>query len=294
MSTPIASQGTAVDDFSLMTTPVLLLKDGKPVSQGTGFFFATSDASSKPRVPFLVTNYHVLTGYAPGESGPKKGDAIRFFLHRDRTKPALVKQIDFPLYAKTGDPVWISSAKNLDADIAMIPLADQVLKDANVIVFVEQNTKSNMKIGPTSAVTLIGYPYGYFDTTNFLPIWKGGTIASEPDWNFQGKRMFVVDVAAFPGMSGSPVIAIASGVYPGKDGATVVGGVRQLLGIFASVPMHTENKFLEELAAQKSKLGIVQNTSLNLGHVWKSDLIVEIAESFDVADYTKRILNKLK
>ena len=86
MSATPMSQPIVVDEFSLMTTPVLLLKGGTQVSQGTGFFFATTDANGKPMVPFLVTNYHVLTGYAPGEKGPRKGDTIRFFLHRDRSK----------------------------------------------------------------------------------------------------------------------------------------------------------------------------------------------------------------
>lgn len=50
-----------VDELSLMTTPVVLLDGTKQVSLGTGFFFATTDATGKPQIPFLVTNYHVLT-----------------------------------------------------------------------------------------------------------------------------------------------------------------------------------------------------------------------------------------
>lgn len=169
-------------------------------------------------------------------------------------------------------------------------MAPAVLAGGRVIVFAEKDLASNMRITPMSAVTLIGYPHGYFDTTNFLPIWKRGSIASEPDYDFQGKRLFVVDVSAFPGMSGSPVLAMAAGMYPSKEGGTVVGDVRQLLGIFASLQMMQEKKFVEEVAITAPKLAVTQATSLQLGHVWKAAIIKEIVQGFDAASYEKRIL----
>lgn len=78
---PLAEAGMNIDELSLMTTPILLFDGSKQISLGTGFFFASSDADGKLKIPFLVTNYHVLTGYSPGENGPRKGDRIRFFLH---------------------------------------------------------------------------------------------------------------------------------------------------------------------------------------------------------------------
>lgn len=283
-----------VDELSLMTTPVLLLDGAKQVSLGTGFFFAKTDDAGKPTVAFLVTNYHVLTGYAPGQKGPKKGDRIRYFLHTDPVKPESVKTVEFPLYTTGGSPTWITNPSEPSADIALIPIPSSAAQGTHVIVFGEKDTKSEIRIAPMSPVTLVGYPYGYFDTKNFLPIWKTGSIASEPGYDFQGKRLFVVDVSAFPGMSGSPVLAIGMGSYPGKNGGLVAGDARQLLGVFASIETLQEKKFVEEIAVEQAKkMGVITATSLELGHVWKADIILEIVRAFDASSYESRITKNL-
>ena len=84
-------------------------------------------------------------------------------------------------------------------------------------VFVEGHTRTDLKIRPTSGATLLGYPYGFYDKKHLLPIWKTGHIASEPDVDFEGEPTFLVDVSAFPGMSGSPVLAAGSGVYESEE-----------------------------------------------------------------------------
>ena len=66
-----------------MTTPVLLMNGGRAVSQGTGFFFASTDADGTIDTVFLVTNYHVVTGHAPLSNEPRAGDRIRFVMHRN-------------------------------------------------------------------------------------------------------------------------------------------------------------------------------------------------------------------
>jgi V8-like Glu-specific endopeptidase len=86
-----------------------------------------------------------------------------------------------------------------------------------------------MKIRAGGLVTLIGYPYDYYDKKNSLPVWKTGHIASEPAVDFEGNPLFVVDVSAFPGMSGAPVFAIADGTYEHEDGMIHAGSVRRLL-----------------------------------------------------------------
>ena len=67
----------AAEHLSLITTPVLLFKGDEFVSQGTGFFYLLSDKKNGD-VVFLITNYHVLTGYPPEEKKTPKGDNIKF------------------------------------------------------------------------------------------------------------------------------------------------------------------------------------------------------------------------
>lgn len=279
-----------VDHLSLSTTPVVLLKGDQPVSQGTGFYFArTVDEQS---VVFLVTNYHVLTGHAPEEHKPPIGDNITFQFHNSATQTGDVRTVRLPLFTKQSKPIWITNDSVPDADMAILPVVTDFYKGCDIRCISADWAASKLKLRPTSDVTLIGYPYGYYDKTNALPIWKTGTIASEPSVDFEGKPLVVIDVSAFPGMSGAPAVAISYGMYEVEGGGTAIGGTRRFLGLYASMQMLKEQKYLEQLA-QGATLGIVTEESLELGHVWKAKLIVDTVDAVDVEKYQKDVLKNL-
>ena len=281
-----------VEHLSMITTPVILLKDNETLSQGTGFYYGLHD-SSHGTILFLVTNYHVLTGYPSKVTKPPKGDNIIFYMHKDADNPGDVKQIRFPLFTKNGKPIWLSSKEFPHADVAVIPIVASLCGDAKVFGISEDWTVGNIKVRPTSTITLIGYPYGYYDKKNWLPVWKTGGIASEPDVDFEGKPLFLVDISAFPGMSGSPGFAIAYGAYETIEGPTTVGHVQKFLGIYASMQVLEEEKYLEELTSE-SRLGVVVDESLELGHIWKASLIINIAREINVKKYESEILKNLR
>lgn len=281
----------AIEHLSMITTPVILLKGDKIVSQGTGFYYGLKD-SSPNTILFLVTNYHVLTGYSPKETNPPKGDNIIFYFHKDVQNTGDVKEIKLPLFTKNGKPIWLSSKEFPQADVAIIPLVASLCNDVKILGISEDWAKGDIKVRPTSTITLIGYPYGYYDKKNWLPVWKTGSIASEPDVDFEGKPLFLVDISAFPGMSGSPAFAIAYGAYETIAGPTTVGHVQKFLGIYASMQMLKEEKYLEEIISE-SKLGLVVSESLELAHIWKASLIIKIIKEIDVKKYESEILKNL-
>jgi hypothetical protein len=53
-------------------------------------------------------------------------------------------------------------------------------------------------------VFILGYPFG--PEPPGFPVWKRGSIASEPDLAQLGAKYLLIDTASLPGMSGSPVI----------------------------------------------------------------------------------------
>ena len=281
----------SVDHISLITTPIFLRSGPEPVMQGTGFFFALK--RDEKTFVFLVTNFHVLTGAPPSENKPPIGDNIVFYCHRDRSNPADVKRIAYPLFTTDGNPVWITSGQFPDADIAAIPLASAVTSGCQISGISKDWTSGKIKLRPTSVITLVGYPHGYYDKVNSLPVWKTGAIASEPSVNFGGKPLFLVDISAFPGMSGSPAFAIAYGSYEGEEGGTIIGNIRKFLGIYASMQMVEQRRFLEEFQTDR-KLGIIEQLRLELGHIWKAELVNDLIESIDVEDYELNILRKLR
>ncbi|MCC7185324.1 MAG: trypsin-like peptidase domain-containing protein [Acidobacteria bacterium] len=257
-----------VEPVSLMTTPVYLFQGNRQISQGTGFFYGVANAANVIDTVFLVTNYHVVTGNSPNTTLAAKGDRVIFYLHTDKQDPARVKQVALPLYSTAGVPQWVQSEEHPEADLVLVPLPPEVYSGIEIFVFDESHTRGKITIRPTSPATLLGYPYGFSDDVNRLPVWKTGHVASEPNVDFQGKPSFLVDVSAFPGMSGSPVLAVANGVYEDDQGAMGMGRVIRLLGVFSAMPV------------MRSDIPGMPDTSLELGIVWKSSIIVELARKY--------------
>lgn len=277
----------------MITTPVILLKGNKEISQGTGFYYGSKGPSDNSHVLFLVTNYHVLTGHPPESTKPPKGDNIVFYLHKDANIPGDIKRVRYPLFTKSGKPVWFTSEEYAQADVAVIPLVASIFTDAKVQGISDDWAGGNIKLRPTSTITLIGYPYGYYDKKNWLPIWKTGNIASEPDVDFEGKPLFLVDISAFPGMSGAPAFAIVHGAYETVEGPTTVGLIQKFLGIFASMQIVKEERYLEEITSE-SKPGIIIDKSLDLGHIWKANLIIRMTNEFDADRYVNEVVKELQ
>jgi len=281
-----------VDNISLSTTPVFLLRGDKVVSQGTGFFYVHQDLNDT-QILYLITNYHVLTGSSPSENKSPIGDNISIQFHYSETEPGKIKPIRYPLFAKNGKPVWITSSSYPEADLAVIPLVTSLYKDCKINCISAKWAEGKLKVRPTTNIALVGYPYGFYDKKNGLPIWKTGSVASEPSIDFDGKPLFLIDVSAYPGMSGSPVFAISYGMYEMEEGGTSIGGIRRFLGVYASMQMIGKNKYLEEIV-HDAKFGIVEYESLEIGYVWKADLVLKTIKSIDVEKYDEEVLKNLE
>ncbi len=265
--------------LSLVTTLITLKSMGIPKSLGTGFFYCNDD-----NVIFLVTNFHVLTGVSPNERSQKSfiGDEIEIKL-RDKHGKIYAKIIQL---FENGNRLWLEHPTDMEADIALIPLVPELLADADFRCITKKTSISNIQINPSSQVVMIGYPHGYHDSVNNLPIWKTGSLASEPDFDFDGKRLIVVDISAFPGMSGSPALYVSHSGYHTKNGDMMmtVGMQVHFLGVYASMQMLNSDLYLEQVQ-NSTRYKISHSESLQLGQVWKSALLEEIADSFDANSY---------
>ena len=281
-----------LEHISLTTTPIHLYMDEQLVSQGTGFFWAVKYSQRSATAVFLVTNYHVLTGSAPDEKKQPIGNRIRFYLHRSRDQTGDVKEVQYPLFTTKGTAVWLNSSTYPMADVAVIPLPSLLYEGTALGVLDEKWVQTRLRLRPASGATLIGYPYGFLDNVNFLPVWKTGSIASEPDVDFGGEPVLLVDVSSFPGMSGAPVCAIRTGTYETMDGWTSGPTKRQFIGDYASMQMLKEKRYIKQLQTQK-KYGITLSQSLELGHVWKAKVLHDIMNGFDLDKYQSRVISQL-
>lgn len=121
-------------------------------------------------------------------------------------------------------------------------------------------------------VLMVGYPQGLRDTANNLPIFRRGITATHPAFNYLGSPSFMIDIACFPGSSGSPVFILNEKGYHDKMNNRIqLGAIRLLfLGIQYAAPIF--DKCGEIIRIQSTETKIVSKTqlTLNLGIVVKS------------------------
>ncbi|MFZ6177465.1 S1 family peptidase [Nannocystis pusilla] len=211
-------------DFAarLFYTTVLPRTDA---TTGTSFFVA-SDPKCSPANTFLVTNRHVVDG----------ASSIEFFMHL-RGSTDLQRLI-------TLRSDWIDHPGGLD--LCILSFASIIVRyglNADMLDFasfsfndVLDNVQLEQQCAGIESVTLIGYPYGFYDEVNYLPVARRGTTAV-PLWvDWRGRAEFLIDIAGFRGNSGGPVLLFDRGNYTDKHGTFMAGRTRlHLLGIFSEV-----------------------------------------------------------
>jgi len=115
---------------------------------------------------------------------------------------------------------------------------------------------------------IIGYPRGFSDAVNNLPIARNGLLASQYGLKFDGLPLCLVDANLHPGMSGSPVFAKQSNIWrsgPSRTLAIGRGDNTYFLGVFSA----TVSTILSDSTQEP----------LGLGFVWYGNLIEDIIDS---------------
>ncbi len=110
--------------------------------------------------------------------------------------------IDVLIRDQNDEPLWFIHYER-EIDVVAIPLDNFDLKTI-LLLPVNELAPAKLAIMVGMEVFILGYPFGLKHQS--LPIWKRGSIASEPDLVQHSTGYYLVDTASRPGMSGSPVI----------------------------------------------------------------------------------------
>lgn len=246
-----------ISDINFTTAPIRMFKNNVEIGSASGFFF--NSGSEK----YYITNRHVVIQESKGFFP----DSIKLRLHKSKSDLLLNQEISIELYDSNNKPIWLEhlNYKLLQCDIVAIPLNIHVLKsedkeifDSSSITFIGKELTVISEINPFGDVVVVGYPLGFYDFTNNLPVYRKAMIASQYGVNFNGQPYFLIDTNLHPGTSGSPVLNSHHTLFKQKG----FNEGYMLFGIHSAE--HTMN-----------------GNPLGLNVVWYSYLINEIIERID-------------
>jgi hypothetical protein len=225
---------TLAESLLYTTVKLIAFKGGVPISTGTGFMFAFAQIDDH-LVPSIVTNKHVVAG----------ADMIRARLHFAENNLPSGEFVNCDFSISEGVPFWHPDP-NIDlCAFAYAEIIQQALRDGKSIFF----RQLDMSIVPEDdeweyfdaleEVTMIGCPNGLSDEVNNLPISRRGITATSISKNYNGKPEFMVDMACFPGSSGSPIFLYdRSGYFDRRQNSYLMGAQRiKLVGVLYSGPL---------------------------------------------------------
>lgn len=267
---------SVVEQLAYCTIRVSCELPDNSTSVGTGFFvsFMTEEATGRS-IPVIVTNRHVVKGAHTGTFVLTKAT--------DAGDPdiGVFETFVLPHY----ESLWIAHP-DPSVDLCIMPLAP-LLNAAHTKgttfffkSFIEETIASAKLLAELSAleeITMIGYPVGIWDEKNNMPIFRKGVTATHPYIDYHGRKEFVVDIACFPGSSGSPVLLCNLGGYTDRHGNTHLGTTRiHLLGVLYAGPQFNAEGEIKVVPIPTGMKPVpVTLMPTNLGYVIKAEKLKE-------------------
>jgi hypothetical protein len=182
----------------------------------------------------------------------------------DAFRPRGTFHTDLPIEIGSPDH-WVMHQDGQAIDIAAFRLGDderRYIVPMNDAVGVYDPV---LEVG--SELYILGFPRGLKPVGNF-PIWKRGSIASEPKWQAHQERCFWIDAATRDGMSGSPVVARA---LSSDEHALQIGN-----GPLRDDTLIIAKPGLAFVGVYSGRMGIADALEAQIGKVWYAKAVQEM------------------
>ena len=236
--------------------------NNKSTGTATGFII-----KSKTQY-YLITNWHVVTNKDPrtlqwinpnNKTTPNK---ISIFYRRKNNIGEITIKQEMLINESGRRYVEYGIGKEI-GDVVAIPLKDTA-GDICIFPLNYKNTCDSILLRPTESVFIVGFPLGFSSglsypssyPLSYFPIYKHGTIASEPDVNEGDRPIMLVDADVYRGMSGSQVYYINNGIIVLKNEKKTLNLNAYFLGILSS-----------------------QNEKIKINSIWKSTYLKKFFDS---------------
>ncbi|HXG71667.1 MAG TPA: trypsin-like peptidase domain-containing protein [Gemmatimonadaceae bacterium] len=243
------------DSLSRVPFPLYPRKGSTELAMGTGFLYDLDGQLYLLTARHNVTGRHAVTR-VPLHSTAAIPDNLGVALWKSEGPGWIGIQVD--LYDSEGQPDWFEHplhGDNVDA------VAIEISLPAGVRGFpINKEEFEAVPPAPGLDVFVLGYPKG-ISGGGLLPLWKRGSLASEPNIDIDELPKMLIDTATRQGMSGAPVVAQIVGYWLPEDATdasqTIIGRGRTLVGLYSG--RIGDDEFLAQL-----------------GTVWKIEALLEI------------------
>ena len=255
------------DKIIRTTVRIETMAGGAVTGHGTGFFFDFSRTVGS-QIPAIVTNKHVIANcdsvklvFNMTHDGMPKTDIVEIGDLNKLAVPHPEGDIDLVAIPIAGLDAGFKHLGDMYAH-AFAGIGDILDKDD------EPSYKG------IETITTVGYPLDIYDSVNNMPISRQGITATSIGMDYMGRPDFLLDVACFPGASGSPVYVYTDGIRVEKNGdinlglqsAVLVGVIKEAVNAVTPVVMGDK------------RTSLASSGSMNIAVAIKSRKLIEIAD----------------
>jgi hypothetical protein len=264
---------TIAERLLYSTVRITSVKHDNTSSYSSGFFMVF-DNRNNTACPAIVTNKHVISH--------TDKVSIAYHVKKDNIPSGCIETVVIPI--QEGKYITHPDA---EIDLCALPIASQLVNaEASGKPFFYQHIDFSIvpdeadwdKFDAIEDVVMIGCPNGIYDEVNNLPLVRRGITASPLGKKFNGKNEFLIDLACFPGSSGSPVFIFdSSGFFDKRSGSVQFDSQRLILiGVLYAGPVVSNSG---EIMLGHSPRVVVQSM-MHLGCVIRSSELLKIDQEF--------------
>ncbi len=272
------SSMTVAEYMLYSTTKLTSYRGGAVSGTGTGFFYNVPLGPDE--VAFLmVTNKHVVEG----------ASEIAITFHVSAPPPAegpsgQVVTWKFDVRSRgSGRQFLVIPHPRDDIDLCAINLSSELARASQKgFRFFASPLAREYLPGPEEwqnfdaieEVTMIGCPRGIYDASHNIPIVRRGISATPLLKDYNGKPEFMVDMACFPGSSGSPIFVYNRDGYFDRRTRKFLSGRQRLhlVGILYAGPLIRSDGQVVATGSPRVEVA----TAMHLGYAIRSTQILAI------------------